>query len=74
MTMEKYAAERLAVVEQISGHLFDHEDLSDRQRWRPGDLMAWDNRRVTRNATFCDDGHRRLLRHACGAGHDRVSS
>jgi len=61
--------ERLAVVEAISSHLFDHPGLAYPHRWRPGDLMVWDNRRVIHTATFYDyDSHPCLLHHICGAG------
>jgi len=61
--------ERMAVVEAMSNHLFDHPGLAYRHHWRRGDLMLWDNRRVIHSATFYDyDGHPRLLHHICGAG------
>ena len=67
--------ERLAVVEQMSRHLFDYEGLSYRHHWRPGDLMVWDNRRVIHSATLYDyEGHPRLLHHICGAGRQPVSA
>jgi taurine dioxygenase len=64
--------ERVAVVEQVSRHLFEYPGLTYSHRWCPGDLMVWDNRRVIHSATFYNyDGHPRLLHHICGAGRAR---
>ena len=41
-----------------------------RQRWRPGDLLMWDNRAVIHLAVNDYDGHRRLL-HRTTAGRER---
>ena len=44
--------------------LYDHcsqPKFTLRQRWRPGDLLMWDNRAVTHLAVHDYDGYRRLL-------------
>jgi alpha-ketoglutarate-dependent taurine dioxygenase len=61
--------ERLAVMAEISEHLFASPHLLYRHAWQPGDLLVWDNRSVLHSATFYDyAGHSRLLHHAVGAG------
>jgi len=61
--------ERLAVMAEISEHLFSSPHLLYRHAWEPGDLLVWDNRSVLHSATFYDyAGCSRLLHHAVGAG------
>lgn len=62
-------AERVALIQKISTHLFDHPHLTYRHQWRSGDLLVWDNRTVIHSATLYDyEGFPRLLHHICGSG------
>lgn len=50
--------------EQLLQALFDHstrDALIYRHRWRPGDLVFWDNRSVTHQAGGCPPDQRRML-------------
>jgi alpha-ketoglutarate-dependent taurine dioxygenase len=61
--------ERLALVAELSEHLFARPHLAYRHRWQPGDLLVWDNRSVMHSATTYDyDGHPRRLHHIVGGG------
>jgi taurine dioxygenase len=63
--------ERLAVIEELSQHLFTSPHLCYQHHWAPGDLLVWDNRTVIHSATFYDyEGHPRLLHHICGSGRE----
>ena len=67
--------ERLAVIAELSEHLFTNPHLTYRHRWQPGDLLVWDNRTVIHSATFYNyEGHPRLLHHICGSGTELEAS
>ena len=54
------AADSAATLRRIYRHC-TRPDLTCRHRWRPGDIVVWDNRATLHYALNDYDGHRRLL-------------
>lgn len=57
--------------DRLLGELFDHQERPEfryEHRWRPGDLIIWDNRAAIHGRTDFDPAERRLLRRLTLAG------
>jgi taurine dioxygenase len=63
------AAESKPLLDFLYAHM-TRPEFTLRQRWRPGDVLVWDNRAVIHLAVNDYDGYRRLL-HRTTAGRER---
>ncbi|MCY3669951.1 MAG: TauD/TfdA family dioxygenase [Alphaproteobacteria bacterium] len=62
-----------ALVERLEAFI-DDERFIYRHRWRPHDVLLWDNRCTTHRVTPYNPAHRRIMHRTTIAGRDRVEA